>query len=180
MICPKCQDLMRTISRGSVHIEQCENCKGVFLDGGELEQIIAAERAHYAQPYRPEGVPVHVPAAPVPVAPVPVTPVPVAPVPVAAADPTVAVPVDGTPPAEGAAPVEPAPPVDGEVAVAPAGPPPPYQPPPGTHTGPPPPYQPPPGTAPAVPPPPQVYPVGYYDPHYPPRRRRSFLEELLD
>ncbi|QFZ23628.1 TFIIB-type zinc ribbon-containing protein [Saccharothrix syringae] len=58
MICPKCQDLMQTITRGSVHIEQCENCHGVFLDGGELEQIIAAERAHYAPPYRPEGAPV--------------------------------------------------------------------------------------------------------------------------
>ncbi|MEJ2857250.1 MULTISPECIES: TFIIB-type zinc ribbon-containing protein [unclassified Saccharothrix] len=50
MICPKCQETMRTISHGSVHIDQCGNCKGVFLDGGELEQIIAAEQAHYAQP----------------------------------------------------------------------------------------------------------------------------------
>lgn len=41
---------MRTLTRGAVHIEQCDNCHGVFLDGGELEQIIAAERDHYAQP----------------------------------------------------------------------------------------------------------------------------------
>lgn len=116
---------MRTISRGSVHVDQCDNCQGVFLDGGELEQIIAAERAHYAQPHRPEAVQ----------------------------------PADGAPP--------------------------PYQPPPGTQVPPvhgtqpggaPPPYQPPPGTAPA---PPAVYPAGYHDPYYP-RRRRSFLEELLD
>ncbi|MER5264369.1 zf-TFIIB domain-containing protein [Actinosynnema sp. NPDC002837] len=166
MICPKCQDLMRTISRGSVHIEQCENCKGVFLDGGELEQIIAAERAHYAQPYRPEGVPVSVPV-----------PVPVS---APAAEPTAVVPIEGTLPADGDVPVE-----GGQqpAAVPPApaaGPPPPYQPPPGTPTGPPPPYQPPPGTAPAVPPP-AAYPGGYYapQPHYP-RRKRSFLEELLD
>src|SRR5688572_24028369 len=83
---------MRTISRGSVHIEQCENCKGVFLDGGELEQIIAAERAHSAQPYRPEGVPVAVPVS--------------VPVPVPAAGPTALVPVEGTLPADGAVPVE--------------------------------------------------------------------------
>ncbi|MBP2339577.1 hypothetical protein JOF41_005755 [Saccharothrix coeruleofusca] len=62
MICPKCQDLMRTLTRGAVHIEQCDNCHGVFLDGGELEQIIAAEREHYAQP----------PAAPAPTATLPV------------------------------------------------------------------------------------------------------------
>ncbi|MEU4769556.1 zf-TFIIB domain-containing protein [Actinosynnema sp. NPDC023794] len=168
MICPKCQDLMRTISRGSVHIEQCENCKGVFLDGGELEQIIAAERAHYAQPYRPEGVPVSVPV-----------PVPVS---APAAEPTAVVPIEGTLPADGDAPVEGEPPPAAvpPAAVPPApaaGPPPPYQPPPGTPTGPPPPYQPPPGTA----PPPAVYPGGYYapQPHYP-RRKRSFLEELLD
>ncbi len=49
---------MRTITRGVVHIEQCDNCKGVFLDGGELEQIVAAERDHYAAqavpPYSPD------------------------------------------------------------------------------------------------------------------------------
>ncbi|XVS64131.1 zf-TFIIB domain-containing protein [Actinosynnema sp. CA-299493] len=181
MICPKCQDLMRTIGRGSVHIEQCENCKGVFLDGGELEQIIAAERAHYAQPYRPEGVPVSMPV-----------PVP-APVFAPAAEPTAVVPIGGTLPVDGDVPVEggrqpagPPPadvpadvPVDVPAAapVAPAaGPPPPYQPPPGTQTGPPPPYQPPPGSAPAAPPP-----AVYYAPQpYYPRRKRSFLEELLD
>ncbi|MFI9813072.1 TFIIB-type zinc ribbon-containing protein [Saccharothrix variisporea] len=69
MICPKCHEAMRTIARGSVHIDQCDNCKGVFLDGGELEQIIAAEQAHYAQPPAyptdvPGGVPGGVPAHP--------------------------------------------------------------------------------------------------------------------
>lgn len=52
---------MRTITRGAVHIEQCDNCKGVFLDGGELDQIVAAEREHYATapPYadQPAGPP---------------------------------------------------------------------------------------------------------------------------
>ncbi|MGW4109462.1 TFIIB-type zinc ribbon-containing protein [Actinosynnema sp. NPDC004786] len=152
MICPKCQDLMRTISRGSVHIEQCDNCKGVFLDGGELEQIIAAERAHYAQPYRPEGVP-----APVPVV-EPTTAVPVADVAADGEQSTQVTPAAGPPP-----PYQPPP------GAQPAGAPPPYQPPPA--------YQPPPGTVAPVPPP--VYPPGYYEPHYP-RRKRSFLEELLD
>ncbi|MCP2168886.1 TFIIB-type zinc ribbon-containing protein [Goodfellowiella coeruleoviolacea] len=46
MICPKCQNTMRTYDREGVHLEQCESCRGIFLDRGELEQIVAAERAH--------------------------------------------------------------------------------------------------------------------------------------
>ncbi|MEU6150750.1 zf-TFIIB domain-containing protein [Actinosynnema sp. NPDC047251] len=159
MICPKCQDLMRTITRGAVHIEQCDNCKGVFLDGGELEQILAAERDHYAQAPPYAGTPQ--PAADGAPPPYPGT-------------------SEGAPPpypgtSEGAPPAYPGtsegapPPYPGTSQPA-AGSPPPYQPPPGT---------PPPGTpAPGYP---QQYPPGYYGqaPHGH-HRRRSFLEELLD
>jgi hypothetical protein len=58
VICPKCQNLMRTVDKNGVHIEQCEGCKGVFLDRGELEQIAAAEAAYYSAappPYTPDG-----------------------------------------------------------------------------------------------------------------------------
>ncbi|MCP2093824.1 hypothetical protein LV78_001778 [Actinosynnema pretiosum] len=48
---------MKTITRGAVHIDQCENCRGVFLDGGELEQIVAAERAHYGHTATTGAVP---------------------------------------------------------------------------------------------------------------------------
>lgn len=34
---------MRTVDRDGIHIEQCTLCRGVFLDAGELEQIVAAE-----------------------------------------------------------------------------------------------------------------------------------------
>ncbi|WP_306743819.1 TFIIB-type zinc ribbon-containing protein [Saccharothrix yanglingensis] len=244
MICPKCHDLMKTISRGSVHVEQCERCHGVFLDGGELEQIIAAERAHYALPHQPGGAPGSPPAySPAPYNPAPMTPVPPAPVQVEVErrpveQPTqlaITAPSDGTrvarvepgepaveretapaageqpegeqpegaqpegaqpegaqvpPPVEQPTPpVEPAPPVE-------QGPPPPYQPPPAYQSppgqSPPgqsvpgrsvpgqpgavPAYQPPPGSA----PPPVVHPGYYGQPGYPPPRRRSFLEELLD
>ena len=37
--CPKCQGLMRTVDKQGVHLEQCERCRGIFLDHGELEQI---------------------------------------------------------------------------------------------------------------------------------------------
>jgi hypothetical protein len=58
VICPKCQNLMRTVDKNGVHIDQCEGCKGVFLDRGELEQIAAAETAYYSAgppPYSPDG-----------------------------------------------------------------------------------------------------------------------------
>lgn len=34
---------MRTHKRNSVTIEQCTKCHGIFLDRGELEQLIGAE-----------------------------------------------------------------------------------------------------------------------------------------
>jgi Zn-finger nucleic acid-binding protein len=41
---------MRTVDRHGIRIEQCERCRGVFLDAGELEQIAAAERRYYDDP----------------------------------------------------------------------------------------------------------------------------------
>jgi Zn-finger nucleic acid-binding protein len=47
---------MRTIDRQGVHIEQCENCRGIFLDHGELEHMLAAEDRFYgASHYVPPG-----------------------------------------------------------------------------------------------------------------------------
>ncbi|WP_344428138.1 zf-TFIIB domain-containing protein [Amycolatopsis minnesotensis] len=59
VICPKCQNVMKTVDKGGVHIEQCEGCRGIFLDRGELEQIAGAESAYYANqappPYQPHA-----------------------------------------------------------------------------------------------------------------------------
>ena len=48
---------MRTVDRQGVHIEQCVNCRGIFLDHGELEQMLAAEDRFYgaSQQYVPPG-----------------------------------------------------------------------------------------------------------------------------
>jgi uncharacterized protein len=47
---------MRTVDRQGVHVEQCENCRGIFLDHGELEQVLAAEDRFYrAAQYAPPG-----------------------------------------------------------------------------------------------------------------------------
>lgn len=57
MICPKCQNMMVTVDRLGVHLEQCQGCRGIFLDRGELEQIAGAEQRHYAVPpqYQPDS-----------------------------------------------------------------------------------------------------------------------------
>jgi uncharacterized protein len=38
---------MHTVDRRGVHIEQCQGCRGIFLDRGELEQIAGAEQSYY-------------------------------------------------------------------------------------------------------------------------------------
>jgi Zn-finger nucleic acid-binding protein len=45
LTCPKCEASMRTYERSGVHVDQCVECRGVFLDRGELERLINAEAA---------------------------------------------------------------------------------------------------------------------------------------
>ncbi|MGH3914837.1 MAG: zf-TFIIB domain-containing protein [Pseudonocardiaceae bacterium] len=47
MICPKCHGKLHTVDKQGVHLEQCENCRGIFLDHGELELILQAEQRYY-------------------------------------------------------------------------------------------------------------------------------------
>ena len=44
MICPKCHGEMRTYERNGVLVDQCDECRGIFLDRGELEQLLDAQR----------------------------------------------------------------------------------------------------------------------------------------
>lgn len=46
LICPKCKGSMRTYERNGIHIDQCEECRGIFLDRGELEQLVSAESSY--------------------------------------------------------------------------------------------------------------------------------------
>lgn len=41
MKCPKCGMDLQTLKQGNVELETCFNCGGVFLDSGELEQLMA-------------------------------------------------------------------------------------------------------------------------------------------
>jgi Zn-finger nucleic acid-binding protein len=47
MRCPKCGAEMRTHQRNGVTIEQCRKCHGIFLDRGELEQLIGRESSFF-------------------------------------------------------------------------------------------------------------------------------------
>jgi len=43
LTCPKCHGAMRSYERSTIVVDQCTECRGVFLDRGELEKLIDAE-----------------------------------------------------------------------------------------------------------------------------------------
>ncbi|MCX5202395.1 zf-TFIIB domain-containing protein [Streptomyces sp. NBC_00237] len=65
MHCPKCHAPMHTFNRNGVQIEQCGNCRGIFLDYGELESLTRLESQWSQQSMPPAGPPPQAyPAAP--------------------------------------------------------------------------------------------------------------------
>jgi Zn-finger nucleic acid-binding protein len=40
---------MRTYERNGVHVDQCNDCRGLFLDRGELERLVDAEGSFYRE-----------------------------------------------------------------------------------------------------------------------------------
>lgn len=55
MTCPKCRGTMQQYERSGVTIEQCQECRGIFLDRGELERLIDVEAANYRGRQYPPG-----------------------------------------------------------------------------------------------------------------------------
>lgn len=45
MQCPVCGDRMKEVERQGVSIDLCPGCKGVWLDRGELEKLIALSQS---------------------------------------------------------------------------------------------------------------------------------------
>ena len=43
LTCPKCQAAMRSYERSGVTVDQCTECRGIFLDRGELERLVDAD-----------------------------------------------------------------------------------------------------------------------------------------
>lgn len=73
LTCPKCRGAMSSYERNGVTVDQCADCRGLFLDRGELERLVDAEKAwsgpaapapssapamaHPAQSYQYQGKP---------------------------------------------------------------------------------------------------------------------------
>ena len=43
LTCPKCHGPMRSYERNGVTVDQCTDCRGLFLDRGELDRLIDLE-----------------------------------------------------------------------------------------------------------------------------------------
>jgi uncharacterized protein len=48
--CPKCGNEMATYERSGIVVEQCRECRGIFLDQGELERLVDAEGGAWLGP----------------------------------------------------------------------------------------------------------------------------------
>jgi len=53
LTCPKCRGEMRMYERSGVTVDQCGECRGIFLDRGELERLVDAELRYNAPPPQP-------------------------------------------------------------------------------------------------------------------------------
>ncbi len=53
LTCPKCRGELRTYERSCVTVDQCSDCRGIFLDRGELERLVDAELRYNAPPQPP-------------------------------------------------------------------------------------------------------------------------------
>jgi Zn-finger nucleic acid-binding protein len=63
--CPKCHAEMVGYERSGILVDQCRECRGIFLDHGELERLIDAESggAGWAGPRMMPPAPVKVPGS---------------------------------------------------------------------------------------------------------------------
>jgi uncharacterized protein len=53
MTCPKCGAQMRQYERNGVTVDQCTECRGIFLDRGELERLVDAEHVWHGGERQP-------------------------------------------------------------------------------------------------------------------------------
>jgi Zn-finger nucleic acid-binding protein len=44
LMCPNCDASMQAVQRAGVEFDMCPRCRGVWLDRGELEKLMALER----------------------------------------------------------------------------------------------------------------------------------------
>lgn len=49
LLCPNCNTSMQAVNRSGVELDMCPQCRGVWLDRGELEKILDGARATEAE-----------------------------------------------------------------------------------------------------------------------------------
>lgn len=64
LMCPNDNVSMQTMNRGGVEFDMCPTCRGVWLDRGELEKLMAAGRDASAMPGQPAPPPPQAPYPP--------------------------------------------------------------------------------------------------------------------
>jgi len=51
MRCPRCENIvLEEIDRSGVTVDRCASCRGIWLDRGELEKLLARATAELEQP----------------------------------------------------------------------------------------------------------------------------------
>lgn len=48
MKCPNCNETLLISDKQGVEIDYCPNCRGIWLDRGELEKIMERSASHYS------------------------------------------------------------------------------------------------------------------------------------
>ena len=49
MKCPSCNETLLMSEKKGIEIDYCPNCRGIWLDRGELEKIIERSADHYSK-----------------------------------------------------------------------------------------------------------------------------------
>ena len=59
LLCPNDNSSMQTVDRAGVQFDMCPTCRGVWLDRGELEKLMAADAQDSSPPPQssPQGAP---------------------------------------------------------------------------------------------------------------------------
>ncbi|MNL20506.1 hypothetical protein D3C87_1417560 [compost metagenome] len=48
MKCPSCNETLLMSDKNGIEIDYCPNCRGIWLDRGELDKIIERSASHYS------------------------------------------------------------------------------------------------------------------------------------
>lgn len=49
MKCPNCNETLLMSDKNGIEIDYCPNCRGIWLDRGELDKIIERSADHYSK-----------------------------------------------------------------------------------------------------------------------------------